>query len=91
MKDEMLQRMQAMSDTTRFGILKMIAEGEFTAGQIAARFSSEMSRPAVSQHIRVLKDSCLIWERRDGTKRLYRLRKKAIYELYKFFESEFKD
>lgn len=80
-----LERMQAIGDPTRFTILQLVREGELTAGSIAGHFPG-MTRPAVSQHLRVLRESGLLWERREGTKRLYRLRRKGLYDVYKFLE-----
>jgi len=81
----MLQQIQAISDPTRFAILELLREQELPAGKIAAYFPS-ISRPAVSQHLRILKDNNLLWERRDGTKRIYRLRRKGFYDVYRFLE-----
>ena len=52
------------------------------AGEIAARFA--VTRPAVSQHLTILKDAGLISERRDGTRRLYRARPEGLVELRAF-------
>ena len=64
---------QAMAEPTRLAILKMVRRREMPAGEIARKFKG-ITRPAVSQHIRVLKDAGLVSERRQGTSRLYRLR-----------------
>ncbi len=64
---------QAMAEPTRLEILKMVRHHEMPAGEIAANFKG-ITRPAVSQHLRVLKDAGLVAERRQGTSRLYRLR-----------------
>ena len=58
--------------------------GEWTAGQIASHF--DVSRPAVSQHLRILKDSGLVTERRQGTRRYYRARVEGLAELRAFLE-----
>ncbi|MDQ6781381.1 MAG: MarR family transcriptional regulator [Candidatus Eremiobacteraeota bacterium] len=55
------------------------------AGAIAARF--DVSRPAISQHLGVLKAAGLVWERRAGTRRLYRARAEGLLELRAFLES----
>lgn len=57
---------------------------ELTAGQIASKF--EVSRPAVSQHLTVLKEAGLLSERREGTRRLYRTRPEGLAELRSFIE-----
>lgn len=61
-----------------------MGDGELSAGQIASHF--EITRPAVSQHLRVLKETGLLDERRDGTKRLYRARPEALAELRAFLD-----
>ncbi|GJL85821.1 MAG: transcriptional regulator [Micavibrio sp.] len=81
----MIKQFQAISDPTRFAILELLKERELPAGKIAEEFP-HISRPAVSQHIRILKNSNLLWERREGTKRIYRLRKKGFYDIYRFME-----
>lgn len=63
---------RAISEPRRREILRLVRDTEQTAGQIAAHFT--VTRPAISQHLRVLKDAGLITERRDGTRRLYRVR-----------------
>ncbi len=82
----MLQQIQAISDPTRFAILQKLRDQELPAGKIAEEFP-HISRPAVSQHIRILKDNNLLWERREGTKRIYRLRRKGFYDVYRFLEA----
>ncbi len=81
----MLKQLQAVSDPTRFAILELLRDRELPAGKIAEHFPS-ISRPAVSQHLRILKDNNLLWERRDGTRRFYRLRRKGFYDIYCFME-----
>lgn len=61
----------AIADPTRRRMLDMLVEGEKTVGTLAQPFS--VSLPAVSQHLRVLKASGLVTERRDGRARCYRL------------------
>lgn len=55
------------------------------AGSIAAHFS-DVSRPTVSQHLRVLREAGLVHERRQGTRRLYRTRFEGFTEVRAFFE-----
>ena len=57
---------------------------ELSVGEIARRF--DVTRPAISQHLRVLKEAGLVTERRDGTKRLYRARPETIAELWGYLE-----
>ena len=76
--------LKAIAEPRRREILRLVGGGELTAGQIAARF--EITRPAVSQHLRVLKDAGLLDERREGTRRLYRARPEGLAELRGFLE-----
>ncbi len=59
-----------MAAPRRRDILRLLRSTELTAGAIAANFG-DVSRPAISQHLRVLREAGLIRERRDGTRRLY--------------------
>ena len=68
----MFETIQAMAEPTRLAILQMVRRNEMPAGQIADKFKG-ITRPAVSQHLRVLKDAGLVSERREGTRRIYRL------------------
>jgi len=76
--------MQALAQPRRREILQLIRNNELSAGDIAAHF--EITRPAISQHIKVLKDSNLVHERRDGTRRMYRARPEGLSDLRKFLE-----
>jgi DNA-binding transcriptional ArsR family regulator len=69
----------ALADPVRRSIVELLSDGEMEAGAIAARF--EISRPAVSRHLRVLRESDLICSRKDGTRRLYRLEGHALGEV----------
>ena len=61
----------ALADPTRRSILQRLRRGPLAVGKIAAHLP--VSRPAVSQHLRVLLDAGLVRERRDGRERRYRL------------------
>ena len=80
--------LRAISDATRRRILKLVWSKELTAGDIASGF--DMSRPAVSQHLKVLLDSDLVWVRGEGTKRFYRANRESL-EALKTFIGEFWD
>jgi DNA-binding transcriptional ArsR family regulator len=69
----------ALADPVRRSIVELLAGGEMDAGTIAARF--DISRPAVSRHLRVLRESDLVCARRIGTRRLYRLEGHALGEV----------
>jgi DNA-binding transcriptional ArsR family regulator len=77
--DEVLR---AIAEPRRRAILELVTDRELPAGEIAAHFA--VTRPAVSQHLTVLKDAGLVAERRDGTRRLYRARPEGIDELQRF-------
>jgi DNA-binding transcriptional ArsR family regulator len=62
--------LRAIADPTRRRILSLVWREERTAGEIAARF--EVSQPAISQHLKVLRETGLVAVRRDGTRRFYR-------------------
>lgn len=76
---------RAIAQARRRDILELIAETELSAGDIASHFS--VTRPAISQHLSVLKDAGLVAERREGTKRLYSVRPQGLDELRSFLET----
>ena len=76
--------LRALSDAGRRRILTLIRDEERSAGEIAAEFT--VSWPAVSQHLRVLKDAGLVSERRDGTRRFYRARPEGLADVRAFLE-----
>ena len=63
--------LDALGDPTRRSVVELIADRPLAVGDIAGHLP--VSRPAVSQHLRVLKDAGLVVVERDGTRRLYRL------------------
>jgi DNA-binding transcriptional ArsR family regulator len=74
-----MQPWAALADPTRRRILEMLGDGEAPAGDIAARF--EISAPAVSQHLKALRDARLVRVRADAQRRLYRLDPEGWREL----------
>src|SRR5512133_1688429 len=76
--------LKALAEPRRRRILMLVRDGELTAGEIASHF--EISRPAVSQHLTVLREAGLVDERRNGTRRLYRARPEGLAELKEFLE-----
>ena len=76
--------LKAIAEPRRRAILILVRGGELSAGEIAAHF--DVTRPAVSQHLTVLKEAGLISERRDGTRRLYRVRPEGLNDLKQFLE-----
>ncbi len=81
----MQEALDAMVEPRRREILRLVLDRELPAGQIAAQFP-DVSRPTVSQHMRVLREAGLVTERRDGTRRLYRARSEGLLELREFLE-----
>ena len=75
---------RALAEPRRREILRLVRDEEMSAGAIASHF--DVSRPAISQHLGVLKDAGLLDERRDGTRRLYRVRSEGFDELRRFLD-----
>jgi len=76
--------LRALSDPGRRRILTLVRDEEHSAGEIAAEFT--VSWPAVSQHLRVLKEAGLVTERREGTRRLYRARPEGLDDVRAFLD-----
>ncbi|MDQ3857074.1 MAG: metalloregulator ArsR/SmtB family transcription factor [Actinomycetota bacterium] len=76
--------LRAIAEPRRRAILRLVATDELSAGEIASRF--DVTRPAISQHLTVLKDAGLLRERRDGPRRLYRARPEGLADLRTFLE-----
>ena len=80
--------LKALAEPHRRRILSLVRDGELSAGEIAGHF--EITGPAISQHLNVLKEAGLVSERRNGTRRLYRARPEGLDGL-KAFLDEFWD
>jgi DNA-binding transcriptional ArsR family regulator len=76
--------LKAIAAPHRRQILSLVRDGELSAGEIAAHF--DVTRPAVSQHLNVLKEAGLVSERRNGTRRLYRARPEGLVPVKQFLE-----
>jgi len=76
--------LRAIAAPRRRQILSLVRDGELSAGEIAGHF--DVTRPAVSQHLNVLKEAGLVSERRNGTRRLYRARPEGLAQLKAFLE-----
>jgi DNA-binding transcriptional ArsR family regulator len=76
--------LKAIAEPRRRQILALVRDEELSAGEIASHF--DVTRPAVSQHLNVLKEAGLVNERRNGTRRLYRARPEGLLELRDFLE-----
>jgi DNA-binding transcriptional ArsR family regulator len=77
--------LRAIAEPNRRRILQLVTAKELSAGEIASRF--EITRPAVSQHLGVLREAGLVSERREGTRRLYSLRPEGFDDLKSFLEA----
>jgi DNA-binding transcriptional ArsR family regulator len=75
----------ALAEPRRRDILNLVRQDELAAGAIAAHFT-DVTRPAVSQHLRTLREAGLIAERRDGTRRLYRARAEGLQTLREYLD-----
>ena len=76
--------LKAIAEPRRRQILRLVRDEELSAGEIAAQF--DVSRPAVSQHLTILKEAGLVDERRNGTRRLYRASPEGFAGLRAFLE-----
>jgi DNA-binding transcriptional ArsR family regulator/uncharacterized protein YndB with AHSA1/START domain len=78
------QALAALADPTRRKTFELLTGGAFAVGQIADRMP--VSRPAISQHLRVLKEAGLVTERRDGTRRLYSVAPEGMDEIRAYID-----
>ena len=76
--------MDVLGDPTRRAILERLLKGPLPVGELAREFP--VSRPAISQHLRALKQAQLVLDRPDGTRRLYELNPAGIDALRAYFE-----
>ncbi|HYW23530.1 MAG TPA: metalloregulator ArsR/SmtB family transcription factor [Terriglobales bacterium] len=74
-----MKALSALADPTRRQIVEMLTGGELSAGDIASRF--RISRPAVSQHLKVLRESGLVTVRGAAQRRIYALEASGLDEL----------
>jgi DNA-binding transcriptional ArsR family regulator len=79
----------ALADPTRRAIFERLRGGPRPVGELARGLP--VSRPAVSQHLRVLKEAGLVTERKEGTRRLYRVDPSGLGELRAYFEEFWTD
>ena len=77
--------LKALAEPRRREILRLVWVSELPASDIADHFG-DVTRPAISQHLGVLKAAGLVSERRDGTRRLYRARHEEMVKVQKFLE-----
>lgn len=74
----------ALSDPTRLGIIELLGAGERTAGEIGALFP--ISAPAISQHLKTLREAGLVRVRVDAQRRIYSLDPAGLDEMERWFE-----
>ena len=77
---------EAVAEPTRRAVLDLLAGRERPAGEIVAAFPA-LTQPAVSRHLRILRESHLVDVRADGTRRVYSLRPAALAELDRWLDS----
>lgn len=78
---------KAIADPTRREILRILAGGEKSAGELADQF--EMTKPTISHHFQVLKDADLVSTRREGTRIYYRLNTTVTQDLVRWMWDAF--
>lgn len=77
-------QLDALGDATRRAILERLLRGPMPVGRLARDFP--VSRPAISQHLRILKDARLVVDRPDGNRRLYRLNPEGFDSLRDYLD-----
>jgi DNA-binding transcriptional ArsR family regulator len=77
--------MTALGDPTRQAILERLAARPLPVGELAAGLP--VTRPAVSQHLKVLKDAGLVTDRKAGTRRLYQVDPQTLADLRAYFDA----
>jgi DNA-binding transcriptional ArsR family regulator len=81
--------LRAIADPRRREIIRLVRFDERSAGDIASCF--DVSRPAISQHLAVLREAGLLNERRDGNRRMYRARPEALEDVRAYVEEFWTD
>ena len=76
--------LDALGDPTRRAVLELLREGPSPVGELARHLP--VSRPAVSQHLRVLKEAGLVQDTPEGTRRVYRIDPRGLEELRTYLE-----
>ena len=74
-----MEAFAALSDPTRRHIVELLADGERSAGELARRFT--LTQPAVSQHLRTLRDAGLVRVRRDAQRRMYSIDGRGLAQI----------
>ena len=79
-----MEALAALADPTRRQIVALLAHGERAAGDVAGSFP--VSRPAISRHLRVLREAGLVRARTEGKRRLYALDPRPLREIDEWLE-----
>lgn len=77
-------QLDALGDATRRAILERLLHGPVSVGRLAADFP--VSRPAISQHLKILKDANLVVDRSEGTRRVYQINVEGFESLREYFD-----
>jgi DNA-binding transcriptional ArsR family regulator len=77
-------QLDALGDATRRGILAQLLNGPLPVGELAGHFP--VSRPAISQHLRILKEAQLVTDVASGTRRLYAINPEGFQSLREYFD-----
>ena len=80
----------ALADGTRRGLLRLVGDKATAAGDLAAAFP-DISRPAVSQHLRVLREAGLVVSKSEGNRRMYAARPEGLSEMWRFVDEMWSD
>jgi DNA-binding transcriptional ArsR family regulator len=78
------QALAALGDPTRRAIFECLARSPMAVGQLASELP--VSRPAVSQHLRVLKEAGLVTGRADGTRRIYQIQPRGVQAIHAYLD-----
>jgi len=77
-------QIEALGDATRRAILEQLLDGPMAVGELAKQFP--VSRPAISQHLAVLKHAHLVLDRAEGTRRVYQVNPEGVEALRAYFD-----
>ena len=78
------EALTALGDPTRRAIFECLARGPRAVGQLASELP--VSRPAVSQHLRVLKEAGLVADRAAGTRRIYQIQPRGVQAIHAYLD-----
>jgi len=89
MRLQKLTKLTVLADPTRQALLQMLRRKQMTVGELAARLP--VSRPAVSQHLKLLSSANLLLEERTGTRHYFSLNPKGFEEIHTYISSIWQD